>query len=90
MKKSELIEKMAEKSGLTKKGSESALNAFMESITDAMKASDKVSLIGFGTFEVRERAERNGVNPKTGETILIKAAKVPAFKASKVLKEACE
>lgn len=89
MKKIELIEKMSEKTGFTKKDSEAALNAFLESVVDAMKANDKVSLVGFGTFEVRERAERNGVNPKTGEAIVIKASKAPAFKASKNLKEAC-
>lgn len=89
MKKNELIEKMSAKSGLTKKDSEAALNAFIETISDAMSVDEKVSLVGFGTFEVRQRAERNGVNPKTGEPMLIKASKSPAFKASKTLKEAC-
>lgn len=88
MKKTELISAMAEKSGLSKKDSESALNAFIETITGALKEGDKVNLIGFGSFEVRERAERQGVNPKTGEAMTIKASKSPVFKAGKGIKEA--
>ncbi|MFI3115050.1 MAG: HU family DNA-binding protein [Clostridia bacterium] len=87
MKKNELIAKMSEKSGLSKKDSEACLNAFIESIGEALKEGDKVSLVGFGSFEVRERAERKGVNPKTKETITIKASKSPAFKAGKGLKD---
>ncbi|MFI3226422.1 MAG: HU family DNA-binding protein [Clostridia bacterium] len=87
MKKNELIAAMAEKNGLSKKDNEMCLNAFIESIAGALKEGDKVSLVGFGSFEVRERAERQGVNPKTGEAITIKASKSPAFKAGKGLKD---
>ena len=78
---------IASKSNLTKKDSESALNAFIESVTETMKKGDKISLVGFGTFETRKRAERTGVNPRTKETIKIPATTVPAFKAGKALKE---
>ena len=77
----------ASKSNLTKKDSESALNAFIESVTETMRKGDKISLVGFGTFETRKRAERTGVNPRTKETIKIPATTVPAFKAGKALKE---
>lgn len=87
MNKTELIQGVAEKSGLTKKDSEKAVNAILESIMDAVSAGDKVQLIGFGTFESRERAAREGRNPSTGETINIPATKVPAFKAGKAFKD---
>ena len=88
MNKAELIAAIAEKSGLSKKDAESALAATVGAVTDALKAGEKVSLVGFGTFEVRERAERQGKNPTTGETITIAACKAPAFKAGKALKDA--
>lgn len=87
MKKNELIAKMVEKNGLTKKDNEACLNAFMESVCEALKGGDKVSLIGFGAFEVRNRAARKGVNPKTGEPMTIKASKNPTFKAGKSFKD---
>lgn len=87
MNKTELVAAMTEKAGLTKKDAEKALNAFIESVEDAVKSGDKVSLIGFGTFEARERAARTGKNPRTGETLEIAACKVPAFKAGKAFKD---
>jgi DNA-binding protein HU-beta len=78
---------MAEKSGLTKKDSEKALNAFIEAVSEALAKKDKVQLVGFGTFEVRERSSRKGRNPQTGEEIDIPAAAIPAFKAGKALKD---
>lgn len=87
MNKSELVATMATKANLTKKDSESALNALVEAITETMKKGDKVSLVGFGTFETRQRAARNGINPRTQETIKIPATKAPAFKAGKALKD---
>jgi DNA-binding protein HU-beta len=78
---------MAEKSGLTKKDSEKALNAFIEAVSEALAKKDKVQLVGFGTFEVRERSPRKGRNPQTGEEIDIPAAAIPAFKAGKALKD---
>jgi len=86
MNKSELVAMIATKSNLTKKDSESALNALVESITETMKKGEKVSLVGFGTFETRKRAARNGINPRTQETIKIPASNAPAFKAGKALK----
>ncbi|SMB86435.1 bacterial nucleoid protein Hbs [Desulfonispora thiosulfatigenes DSM 11270] len=88
MNKTELISSVAEKSGLTKKDAEKAVNAFFTSIEETLKSGEKVQLVGFGTFEVRERKERVGRNPQTNEEIKIPAAKVPAFKAGKNLKEA--
>jgi DNA-binding protein HU-beta len=85
--KAELITSIAEKSGLTKKDSEKALKALMESVEEALVKDDKVQLVGFGTFEVRERGERKGRNPKTLEEITIPASKAPVFKAGKELKE---
>lgn len=79
--------KVAERSGITKKKAEDAVNAFVETIQEALKAGDKVSLVGFGTFEVRHRSARKGRNPQTGAEIKISASKVPAFKAGKSLKE---
>ena len=88
MNKSDLIANIAEKSGLTKKDADKALSAVIDSITEALKSGDKVQLVGFGTFEVRERAAREGVNPRTGDKIKIAASKVPAFKAGSALKDA--
>lgn len=88
MSKQELIKSMAERSGLTKKDSERALNVLLECIQEALSKGEKVQLVGFGTFEIKERAERKGRNPQTGEEILIPATVVPIFKAGKVLKEA--
>ncbi|MCG1011607.1 HU family DNA-binding protein [Tepidanaerobacter sp. GT38] len=85
--KAELISVMAEKSGLTKKDTEKALNSFIEAVEEALVNGDKVQLVGFGTFEVRERSARKGRNPQTGEEIDIPAASVPAFKAGKALKD---
>ncbi len=87
MNKSELIAAMAEKSGLSKKASEKALGAFMDTVVDALKEGDKVALVGFGTFDVRERAARTGLNPRTKEPIEIAASKAPAFKAGKAFKD---
>jgi len=81
MNKSELISKMAEKSGLTKTESKKALEAFVESVTDSMKAGEKLALVGFGTFSVNERAARTGINPSTKQPIQIAAKKVVKFKA---------
>lgn len=89
MNKSELITSIAEKSGLTKKDAESALNAFMKSVEEALTNGDKVQLVGFGTFEVRERKARQGRNPRNPEEVIeIPASKAPVFKAGKSLKEA--
>lgn len=87
MNKTELVNLMAEKAGLTKKDTELALKAFIESVEEALKEGKKVQLIGFGTFETRERAERKGRNPRTKEEITIPAATVPVFKAGKEFKE---
>ena len=89
MNKSQLIDSMASKADISKAAATRALEAFESSVTDALKSGDSVSLVGFGTFSVRERAARDGRNPQTGETIKIAAAKVPAFKPGKVLKDAC-
>ena len=86
MNKTELVEKVAESAGLTKTQAEAAINAFVETITDGLKAGDKITLKGFGTFEVRPREAREGRNPRTGETMTIAASKAPAFKASSALK----
>ena len=85
MNKTELVEKVAESAGLTKTQAEAAINAFVETITDGLKAGDKITLKGFGTFEVRQREAREGRNPRTGETMTIAASKAPAFKASSAL-----
>ena len=90
MNKQELISAMAEKAGLSKKDAEAALNAFVSTVEGALVKGDKVQLVGFGTFEVRERAARTGRNPKTKETITIAASKAPAFKAGKAFKEAID
>ncbi len=88
MTKTELINAVAEKAELSKKDAEKAVSAVLEGITDALTSGEKVQLVGFGTFEVRERAAREGKNPATGETIQIEATRVPAFKAGKALKDA--
>lgn len=88
MNKTDLINNVAEKAEVTKKDAEKVVNAVFASISDALTAGEKVQLVGFGTFEVKERAARVGRNPQTGETINISASKVPGFKAGKVLKDA--
>ncbi len=88
MNKSELISAIADGSSLTKADAGRALDATIDAITNSLKDGEPVTLIGFGTFEVRDRAARAGRNPRTGETIQIKASKNPAFKAGKALKDA--
>ena len=88
MNKSELVDQISEKSDLTKKDSEKALNAFIEAVTEAVAKDDKVQLIGFGTFERRRREERADRDPRTGEPITIPASNSPAFKAGKAFKDA--
>ncbi|MHB1397600.1 MAG: HU family DNA-binding protein [Trichloromonadaceae bacterium] len=87
MTKADLVNAMAEKSGLTKADAEKALKAFTDAVTEALKAGEKVSLVGFGTFSVGERAARTGQNPQTGAKIQIAAAKSPRFKVGKALKD---
>lgn len=88
MNKTDLINNIATKSGLTKKDVESVLNGFLGEVQDALSSGDKVQLIGFGTFETRKRAGRTGRNPQSGAAITIPESKVPAFKAGNKLKEA--
>ncbi|ACX95247.1 MULTISPECIES: HU family DNA-binding protein [Halothiobacillus] len=88
MNKSELIDAMAAKSGMKKTESAAALDAFIEAVGDALKKGDQVTLVGFGTFLVREREARTGRNPRSGETIEIAASRLPSFKAGKGLKDA--
>ncbi len=88
MTKTELISAVSEKTEMTKKDSEKFISAFVEVVTETLEKGEKVQLVGFGTFEVRERAERTGVNPQTHKKITIAATKVPAFKAGASLKEA--
>lgn len=88
MNKTELVAAIAEKAELSKKDSEKALKAFIDVVTDELKKGDKIQLVGFGTFEVIERAAREGRNPLTGEKMQIKASKAPKFKAGKALKDA--
>ena len=88
MNKTELVAAIAEKANLTKKDSEAALVAMVEAVTEALAKGDKVQVIGFGSFEVKNRAARTGRNPKTKETIEIPASKNPVFKAAKALKDA--
>jgi DNA-binding protein HU-beta len=88
MNKTELVNAVAESSELSKKDATKAVDAVFDSILNALKDGDKVQLIGFGNFEVRERAARKGRNPQTGEEIEISASKVPAFKPGKALKDA--
>jgi len=87
MNKNDLVSQVAERAGLTKRDSERALNAFMQAVEEALSRGDRVSLVGFGTFEVRERKARVGRNPQTGQSIRIPAARVPTFKAGKSLRE---
>ena len=88
MNKSELIEAVANSADMSKATAARAVDAVLDSVTAALKSGDSVTLVGFGTFEVRSRAARSGRNPKTGETITIQASKAPAFKAGKALKDA--
>jgi len=87
MNKTELIAVLAEQAEVSKKDAEKVLNAFVETVQKAVKADDKVQLVGFGTFESKDRAAREGKNPQTGEKIKIAACKVPAFKAGKAFKD---
>ena len=88
MNKTELVAAVAEKAEISKKDSEKALKAFVDVVTEQLKAGDKVQLVGFGTFEVSERAAREGRNPQTGKTMKIAACKAPKFKAGKAVKDA--
>lgn len=90
MTKPELVNKIAEKSDLSKKDAAAALDALIATITEALKAEGKLAIPSLGTFELRERAARTGHNPRTGEKVEIAAKKVPAFKAAKALKDAVE
>ena len=90
MNKTELVSSVAEIAGVSKKDTEQVLNAFFSTVQKTLKQNDKVQIPGFGSFEVRERAARTGRNPHTGETIEIAAAKVPAFKPGKSLKDAIQ
>ena len=87
MNKAELVAAISEKTGTSKKSTETSLNAFVEIVTEALKKDEKVQLVGFGSFEVRKRAARKGRNPQTKEEIKIPASKAPVFKAGKALKE---
>ena len=87
MNKTELVAAMAEQTQLSKKDAEAALKAFIDVVSEEMKKGEKVQLVGFGTFEVSERAAREGRNPQTGETMKIAASKAPKFKAGKALKD---
>ena len=87
MKKSELVAAIAEKAELSKKDAEKALKAFTDTVAEQLKAGEKIQLVGFGTFEVAERAARTGKNPQTGAAIKIPASKAPKFKAGKALKD---
>ncbi len=88
MNKTELVAAVAEKAGLAKKDADKAVAAVIDAIVDTLKAGDKVALVGFGTFEVKSRAAREGINPLTKEKIKIAASKAPAFKAGKAFKDA--
>lgn len=88
MTKAELVTMVAEKADISKKDAEKALTAVVDSITETLAKGDKIQLVGFGTFEVRERAARDGINPQTKAKIKIEATKVPAFKAGSALKDA--
>lgn len=87
MNKTELVAAIAENAGLSKKDTEAALRAFTEVVTDELKKGEKIQLVGFGTFEVSERPEREGRNPRTGETMKIAASKQPKFKPGKAFKD---
>jgi DNA-binding protein HU-beta len=88
MNKQKLIDTLAEKTGMTKKGASQALDTVLNSVVDALKKGEKVTITGFGTFEVRSRKSRTGRNPQTGAEITIPARKVAAFRAGKALKDA--
>ena len=88
MNKTELVAAVATKAELSKKDADAAVKAVIEAVTEALKAGEKVALVGFGTFEVKTRAARTGKNPRTGEVINIPEAKVPSFKAGSALKDA--
>lgn len=88
MNKSDLCAAIAEKSGLSKKDAEKAVNSFIETVVGTLKGGEKVQLVGFGNFEVRDRAARKGINPLTKEPMQFPATKVPVFKAGKTLKDA--
>ena len=88
MNKAELVNAIASETGLSKKDTEATLNSFMNVVTDTLSKKDKVQLVGFGTFETRERAAREGINPQTKEPLQIPATIAPAFKAGKALKDA--
>jgi len=88
MNKSELVAAVAEKAELSKKDAEKALNAVVDAITEALKKGDKVQIVGFGSYEVKQRAARTARNPRTREEIEIAASKAPVFKAGKALKDA--
>lgn len=88
MKKTELVAAVAEKSNLSKKDAEAAVNAVVAAVSEALTKGESVQLVGFGTFEVRERSEKVCRNPRTGESMTVAATKVPAFKAGKALKDA--
>lgn len=87
MTKTELINAVAEKAELTKKDADKAVSAVIDTITESLAKGEKIQLVGFGTFEVRERAARTGINPQTKQTIEIAASKNPVFKAGKALKD---
>lgn len=88
MNKTDLVNAVAEKTDFTKKDADKAVAAVIDSITEALVDGDKVQLVGFGTFEVRNRAAKQGHNPKTGEPMMVPASKLPAFKAGKAFKDA--
>ena len=88
MTKIELVNAVAEKTGLSKKDSERAVAAVVASVSESLAKGEKISLVGFGTFEVKERAARSGINPRTKESITIPASKTPVFKPGKALKDA--
>jgi len=88
MNKSDLVDAIADSAGLSKADAGRAVDSFVGTVTNALKSGDTISLVGFGTFTVRDRAARTGRNPRTGESINIKASKNPAFKAGKALKDA--
>ena len=87
MNKADLVAAMAEKAGVSKKDAEASLKAFTDVVAEELKKGEKIQLVGFGTFEVSERAAREGRNPKTGESMKIEACKTPKFKAGKALKD---
>ena len=87
MNKAELVKSISDKGEITRVDAEKALNAFIESVEEALTSGDKAQLVGFGSFEIRERAERKGRNPQTKKEITIKASKAPVFKAGKALKD---